>query len=48
MPETPSFRSGDDSPFRRSQIDGESDIVGEESEAGPFRNCDVVQHGRSW
>lgn len=44
MPVAPSFCSGTDPPFRIRQVDGSSNIIGEEDEAGPFGDGDVMRH----
>ena len=44
MAKTPSFCSGRDPPFRVAQVDGVSDIVCENGEAGSFGDGDMVLH----
>jgi hypothetical protein len=45
MAQPASFRSGEDSPLRVHQIDGQPDIISEEGEARPFDNDDMFLHG---
>ena len=45
MPKMAAFGAGEDSLFRLRQVDGETNIIREESEAGSLRKGDMFQHG---